>query len=131
MIARPTLPTADVATVLDFATTTNAPAFRTGDLFNVTGVFTPGVVPAAADGYVVLVTPAGEYWSLTPQGLQPGIRPLFRPTTVTTNATVDLLRLPLPPGAALGRYQWLSALAVPGTLNLLTPIRVTTFDVVP
>lgn len=127
----PVLPTADVATVLDFATTTNAPAFRTGDLFHVTGVFTPGVVPAAADGYVVLVTPAGEYWSLTPQGLQPGIRPLFRPTTVTTNATVDLLRLPLPPGAALGRYQWLSALAVPGTLNLLTPIRVTTFDVVP
>ena len=127
----PVLPAADVVTVLDFATATNAPTFRTGALFHVTGLFTPGVVPVAADGYVVLVTPAGEYWSLTPQGLQPGIRPLFRPTTVATSATVDLLRLPLPPGAALGRYQWLSALAAPGTLNLLTPIRVTTFDVVP
>ena len=73
----------------------------------------------------------GEYWSLTPQGLQPGIRPFFRPTTVAAATTVDLLRLPLPPGAALGRYQWLSALAAPGTMNLLTPIRVTTFDVVP
>ena len=88
-------------------------------------------MPVTADGYVVLVTPAGEYWSLTPQGLQPGIRPLFRPTTVAAATTVDLLRLPLPPGAALGRYQWLSALAAPGTMNLLTPIRVTTFDVVP
>ncbi len=127
----PLLPVTDVATVLDLATATNAPAFRTGELFHVTGLFTPGDVPVTADGYVVLVTPAGEYWSLTPQGLQPGIRPLFRPTTVAAASTVDLLRLPLPPGAALGRYQWLSALAAPGTLNLLTPIRVTTFDVVP
>lgn len=127
----PVLPSADVTTVLDFATATNASAFRTGDLFHVTGVFTPGVVPVTADGYAVLVTPGGEYWSLTPQGLQPGIRPLFRPTTVAAAVTVDLLRLPLPPGAALGRYQWLSALAAPGTLTLLTPIRVTTFDVVP
>lgn len=127
----PVLPSADVATVLDFATATNAVTFRIGELFHVTGVFTPGVVPVTADGYAVLVTPAGEYWSLTPQGLQPGIRPLFRPTTVAAASTVDLLRLPLPPGAAVGRYQWLSALAAPGTLNLLTPIRVTTFDVMP
>ena len=127
----PILPTADVVTVLDFATATNGAAFRTGDLFHVTGAFTPGIVPVTADGYVVLVTPSGEYWSLTPQGLQPGIRPLFRPTTIAAASTVDLLRLPLPPGAALGRYQWLSALAAPGTLNLITPIRVTAFDVVP
>lgn len=130
-VVLPVLPSADVTTVLDFATATSASTFRTGDLFHVTGVFTPGVVPVTADGYAVLVTPGGEYWSLTPQGLQPGIRPLFRPTTVAAAVTVDLLRLPLPPGAALGRYQWLSALAAPGTLNLLTPIRVTTFDVVP
>jgi hypothetical protein len=127
----PVLPTGDVATVLDFATATNAAAFRTGELLHVTGRFTPGVVPVTADGYVVLVTPAGDYWSLTPQGLLPGIRPLFRPTAVTGPATVDLLRVPLPPGVAVGRYQWLSALAVPGTLDLLTPIRVTPFDVVP
>lgn len=130
-VVMPVLPTADVVTVLDFATATNAPAFRTGDLFHVTGAFTPGIMPVTADGYVVLVTPSGEYWSLTPQGLQPGIRPLFRPTTIAAASTVDLLRLPLPPGAAPGRYQWLSALAVPGTLNLITPIRVTAFDVVP
>jgi hypothetical protein len=127
----PVLPTSDVATVLDFATATNAAVFRTGELLHVTGRLTPGVVPAAADGYVVLATPAGDYWSLTPQGLLPGIRPLFRSTFVTAPATVDLLRVPLPPGVPLGRYQWLSALTAPGTLGLLTPIRVTPFDVVP
>lgn len=127
----PVLPAGDVATVLDFATATNATAFRTGEPLHVTGRFSPGSVPVIADGYVVLRTPAGDYWSLTPQGLQPGIRPLFRPISVTGPATADLLRVPLPPGVALGRYQWLSALAVPGTLDLLTPIRVTTFDVVP
>jgi IPT/TIG domain len=127
----PVLPTSDVATVLDFATATNAAVFRTGELLHVTGRFTPGVASVAADGYVVLVTPAGDYLSLTPLGLLPGIRPLFRPAFVTDPATVDLLRVALPPGVPMGRYQWLSALAVPGTLNLLTPIRVTPFDIVP
>ncbi len=41
------------------------------------------------------------------------------------------MTLPLPVGAPLGQYTWLSALAAPGTLNLLTPIRVSTFTVVP
>ena len=60
----------------------------------------------------------------------PGILPLRR-TTVAVSSTVDLLRLPLPAGAAPGQYTWLSALAVPGTLSLLTPIHSTTFTVVP
>jgi hypothetical protein len=127
----PILPAADAVTVLDFATATNAPSFRVGDPFLVTGVLTPGMAPVTADGYVVLRAPDGTYWSLTPTGLLAGIRPLFQGRTVTGPSTVDLLRLPLPAGAAPGRYQWLSALMTRGTLTPLTPIRVAVFDVVP
>lgn len=128
----PVLPTADtiVPTVLDFTTAVNAPSFRTGDPFVTTATFTPGDTATAVDAYTVLQFPTGQYYSLTPGGLVPGILPLLR-TTVTGSSTIPLLALPLPAGAPLGQYTWLSALAAPGTLNLLTPIRVSTFAVVP
>ena len=128
----PVLPVADtlVPTVLGVATAVNAASFRTGDPFVVTATFTPGDDPTEVDAYAVLQFPDGQFHSLTPQGLVPGILPLRR-TTVAASSTVDLLRLPLPAGAAPGQYTWLSALAVPGTLSLLTPIHSTTFTVVP
>ena len=128
----PVLPAADtlVPTVLGVTTAVNAASFRTGDPFVVTATFTPGDDPTEVDAYTVLQFPNGQYHSLTPQGLVPGILPLRR-TTVAAASTTDLLRLPLPAGAAPGQYTWLSALAVPGTLNLLTPIHSTTFTVVP
>lgn len=128
----PVLPQLDtvVPTVLDFTTAVNAASFRTGDAFVTTATFTPGDTATAVDAYTVLQFPTGQYYSLTPNGLVPGILPLLR-TTVTGASTMDLLRLPLPAGAPLGQYTWLSALAAPGTLNLLTPIRVSTFTVVP
>lgn len=128
----PVLPQLDtvVPTVLDFTTAVNAASFRTGDAFVTTATFTPGDTATAVDAYTVLQFPTGQYYSLTPNGLVPGILPLLR-TTVTGSSTMDLLRLPLPAGAPLGQYTWLSALAAPGTLNLLTPIRVSTFTVVP
>jgi hypothetical protein len=128
----PVLPALDtiVPTVLDFTTTVNAPSFRTGAPFVTTATFTPGDTATAVDAYTVLQFPTGQYYSLTPGGLVPGILPLLR-TTVTGSSTIPLLALPLPAGAPLGQYTWLSALAAPGTLNLLTPIRVSTFTVVP
>ena len=128
----PVLPAADtiVPTVLGVTTAVNAASFRTGDPFVVTATFTPGDDAIEVDAYTVLQFPNGQYHSLTPQGLVPGILPLRR-TTVATTSTIDLLRLPLPAGAAPGQYTWLSALAVPGTLNLLTPITSSTFTVVP
>lgn len=128
----PVLPQLDtvVPTVLDFTTAVNATAFRTGDAFVTTATFTPGDTATAVDAYTVLQFPTGQYYSLTPGGLVPGILPLLR-TTVTGSSTIPLLALPLPAGAPLGQYTWLSALAAPGTLNLLTPIRVSTFTVVP
>ena len=128
----PVLPAADtlVPTVLGVTTAVNAASFRTGDPFVVTATFTPGDDAIEVDAYTVLQFPNGQYHSLTPQGLVPGILPLRR-TIVAAASTTDLLRLPLPAGAAPGQYTWLSALAVPGTLNLLTPIHGTTFTVVP
>lgn len=128
----PVLPAADtlVPTVLGVTTAVNAASFRAGDPFVVTATFTPGDDAIEVDAYTVLQFPNGQYHSLTPQGLVPGILPLRR-TIVAAASTTDLLRLPLPAGAAPGQYTWLSALAVPGTLNLLTPIHGTTFTVVP
>ncbi|MFN7980053.1 MAG: IPT/TIG domain-containing protein [Vicinamibacterales bacterium] len=128
----PVLPQLDtvVPTVLDFTTAVNASTFRTGDPFVTTATFSPGDTATAVDAYTVLQFPTGQYYSLTPNGLVPGILPLLR-TTVTGASTIPLLSLPLPAGAPLGQYTWLSALAAPGTLNLLTPIRVSTFTVVP
>lgn len=129
----PVLPEADTLgpPVLDLSTSVNAGAYRAGELFVTTARFSPGDVPAAVDAYAVLQTPSGGLFSLTPAGLVPGVAPLARTLAVPAPFTQELLRLPLPAGTPTGRYTWLSALALPGTLQLLTPIRVTTFDVVP
>lgn len=124
-------PYTPVVTALDLSTVVNAATVRTGDLVVVTAHFSPGAAPVMADAYVVLLMPSGEYWSLTPSGIVPGIRPRFRGISVTAESATEVVRVVVPPGLAAGSYQWLSALAQPGTLNLLTPIRVTPFDVVP
>lgn len=129
----PVLPVADTLgpPVLDLSTSVNAATFRAGDPFVTVASFAPGDLPAAVDAYAVLQMPSGALFSLTPTGLVPGIQPLAQGLVVSGAFTRDLLRLPLPAGTPPGRYAWLSALALPGTLNLVTPIRVTTFDVVP
>lgn len=128
--ASPILPAAPAASTLDVAPVMNAAAFRAGDPFVLSVAFTPGVAPVVADVYVVLQTPTGDYWSLTSSGLRVGVIPLDR-RTVAAAASVELARLPLPGGLAAGRYTWYTALAAPGTLSLLTPVRTTAFDIVP
>ncbi len=127
----PVLPAASVATVLGVSVATNAASYRTGDVFVVTTTLTPGDVPVNADAYVVLTTPTGEYWSLTPGGLVPGVRPYSGNQTVAAASTLEVLRAPLPAGTPVGTYQWLTALAAPGTLQLLTPVRSQGFAVIP
>ncbi|MEZ5289614.1 MAG: IPT/TIG domain-containing protein [Vicinamibacterales bacterium] len=128
---QPVLPGPDVVTVLDLTPALNAATFRTGELLHLTGQLTPGVAPAAADAYVVLQTPTGELWSLTPSGLVRGIAPRYAGLVVAASSVLDLVQTPLPPGVAPGRYQWLTALTAPGTLSLLSPIRAVAFDVLP
>lgn len=128
--AGPILPTTPVATVLDVAPVMNAAAFRVGDPFVLSATLTPGAAPIDADLYMVLQTPAGEYWSLTSSGVRVGIFPLQR-RSVATATTLPLAQLPLPSGLAFGRYVWNAALAAPNTLQLLTPVRTFAFDLVP
>lgn len=128
--ASPILPAAPQTTVLDVAPVMNASAFRVGDPFVLSVALSPGPVPVTADLYVVLQTPTGEYWSLTPAGVRVGVFPLGR-RTVGAASSVELARLPLPGGLAFGAYTWYTALAAPGTFTLLTPVRSTTFAVAP
>ena len=88
-------------------------------------------MPVSADVYVVLQTPAGEFRSLTPGGLLPGVRPLFTNRLVAAASTVEVLRASVPAGVPTGAYQWLTALAVPGTLQLTTPVHATPFLLLP
>lgn len=129
----PVLPVADtiVPTVLDFTSALNASSFRAGDPFVITANFTPGPAAVVADAYVVLVAPTGQYYSLTPGGVVAGVAPLYASRVVDAAAAVEVLRVPLPGGIPFGTYQCLTALAVPGTAGLLTPIRTSTFTVTP
>ncbi|MEZ5419310.1 MAG: hypothetical protein R2708_18500 [Vicinamibacterales bacterium] len=132
-VVDPILPVLDTQgpPVLALTTSVTAATVRAGDPFAVAAAFSPGDTPVVVDAYVVLLTPAGEYWSLTPTGLVSGLLPYIEQTAVVGAFSRELLRLPLPPGTPPGRYTWLSALALPGTLNLVTPIRTTSFDVMP
>ncbi len=132
-VVDPVLPVADtiVPAVLDFTSGVNAASYRAGDPLVVTANFAPGAAPVTADAYVVLVDPGGNYYSLTPAGVVAGVAPLYAGRVVDQTAAVEVLRAPLPGGVPLGTYRWLTALAVPGTAQLLTPIRTTTFTVTP
>ena len=127
----PVLPAAEVTTVLGVSVATNAASYRAGDVLVVTTTLTPGEVPTNADAYVVLATPAGDYWSLTPGGVAPGVRPYFVNRTVAVASILEVLRAVLPAGVPAGTYQWLTALAVPGTVQPLTPVQSQSFVVTP
>jgi hypothetical protein len=127
----PLLPSDDVASVLGVSSSTNAASYRTGDVVTVAVSTTPGAVPVSVDVYVVLQTPAGEYQSLTSGGLVPGLRPFSGNRLVASASTFEALRAAVPAGVPPGAYQWLTALAVPGTLQLMTPVHATPFTVAP
>lgn len=125
------MPVLPADSVLDVSVATNAASYRPGDLLVVTTSLSPGEVPTNADAYLLLTTPGGEYWSLTPAGFVPGVRPYFVNRTVAVASTTEVLRGTLLAGVPPGAYHWLTALAVPGSVQLLTPVRSHTFVITP
>jgi len=125
----PVLPVADVP--MQLTTALNATSYRPGDLLTLTASFTPGALPQAGDVYVVLQTPGGQLQSVTPAGLVPGLVPFARNIGPASAQTRELLGAIIPVGTPPGAYQWLSAMVLPGTLTLLTPIDITSFSILP
>lgn len=109
-------------------TSVNAASFDAGDVMRVAVSLMPGAAPTPVDAYLVLRLPNGRYLSWTGSALVPGLVPVVRNLTPVRFSGV-VLQLVVPPGAPPGTYAWLSALASPGTLNLLTSITETTFTI--
>ncbi|MDH4063964.1 MAG: hypothetical protein OEW19_06160 [Acidobacteriota bacterium] len=128
-LAVPIPPMLDVS--MQLTTALDAVSYRAGDPLTLSASFTPGLLPQAADVYVVLQAPVGQIQSLTPLGLVPGLAPLMRHVAPADPVTQELLRTVIPAGTAPGSYQWLSAMTSPGTLNLLTSIATTSFTITP
>lgn len=108
----------------------NAASFSAGQVLALTVSHEPGSLAGAADAYVVLQFPDGALFSLTSAGLVPGILPFAR-STGPGAWMQEVLRVVVPPGVPVGAYAWYTALAEPGTLNLVTDIAVTPFSIVP
>lgn len=125
----PVLPVTDTAAQL--TTTVNASTVSPGQTLALTVSFTPGATPVTGDAYLVLQLPSGGLLSLTPGGLVPGAVPFVRAVTPAAALTQEVLRIVLPAGTPPGGYTWLSALTVPGTLELLTPLASTAFTITP
>jgi hypothetical protein len=74
--------------------------------------------------------PNGQLLSWTGTGLVPGLVPIARGFVPVPYSGV-VARVVIPRGAPAGRYTWLSALTVSGTLGLMTPISETVFTITP
>jgi uncharacterized repeat protein (TIGR03803 family) len=109
----------------------NVSALRAGQTLTVNAVLTPGDLTARADAYVVIQMPWGAYYSLQiGGGLVPGLVPIvrnFTPMAITLPIFVHTFAANYPPGP----YTFLSALTVPGTLQLLQPIQSQTVTFTP
>lgn len=103
-------------------------SFDAGDVLQLSASLTPGTAPTPVDAYLVLRLPNGQFLSWTGNGFAPGLVPMRRNLMPVRYSGVVLQTL-IPPGTPAGTYAWLSALASPGTLNLLTPITETTFTI--
>jgi hypothetical protein len=111
------------------AVTTNAASYSIGQTMTVIGTLVPLNSPAAADAYVVLQLPNGQYLSLQlGGGLVPGIVPIAR-GIVPFNYAGVLTQHTFTGGEPPGRYIWLAALTQPGTLNLIGPLQQIPFTV--
>ena len=78
----------------------------------------------------MLELPNGQFLSWTGNGLVPGLVPVGRGVQAQ-KFRGKLAELQIPPGVPVGPYRWLSALAQPGTLNLVTPIAEKRFSIAP
>ncbi|MEZ5289214.1 MAG: amidohydrolase [Vicinamibacterales bacterium] len=83
---------------------------------------------APADAYVVLRMPGGQLMSWTGSALVPGLVPLVR-NFAPADFDGLILQLQVPAGTPPGVYTWMSALAEPGSLTLLTAIAEQAFTI--
>lgn len=91
----------------------------------------PGSLIGAVDAYVVLQSPAGQYYSLQLNGtFVPGVVPVARGFGAFPYDGAVML-VSVPAGSPAGTYQLLSALTQAGTVNLVTAISSTTVTVAP
>ena len=105
---------------------TNTLALRAGDTLVASAVMAPGPITTPVDAYVVLQLPTGQYYSLQlGSGLVPGIVPIARGFVPFPYAGA-IFQQAFPASFPPGPYTFLSALTVPGSLELLTPIASTT-----
>lgn len=111
-------------------TSLNDPVLSPGETLSLSASLIPGVSLAPVDAYVVVQLPDGQFLSWTGTALVPGLVPIVRDFT-PIRFSGEIGRLVIPAGTPPGTYRWLSALAQPGTLNLLTPIAETTFTITP
>ena len=120
----------NIQTHLTLTTDVNGSRFRPGQRMDVSVSLLPGTSPAPADAYLVLQLPNGQFLSWTGNGLVPGLVPVARGVK-PQRFRGKLAELQIPPGVPVGPYRWLSALAQPGTLNLVTPISEARFSIAP
>jgi hypothetical protein len=120
----------NIQTHLTLSTNLNGSRFRPGQRMDVSVSLLPGTSPAPADAYLVLQLPNGQFLSWTGGGLVPGLVPIARGVH-PQRFHGKLAELQIPPGVPVGPYRWLSALAQPGTLNLVTPISEARFSIAP
>lgn len=114
-----------------FCATLSAAAVAVGGSSTLGVTMFPGSLRSAVDAYVVLQTPAGQYYSLQLNGTwAPGIQPVAR-RFVPFVHDGPVLTVGIPAGTPAGGYSLLSALTQTGTLKLVTPISTVTFTVTP
>lgn len=112
-------------------TSTSAASVATGGSVLVSATMNPGALTSPVDAYVVMATPDGRFLSLQLDGrLLPGLVPIGR-GFVPFAYSGPIFQMTIPPGTPAGAYVFYSALAAPGTLNLVTPIATAVMVVTP
>ena len=106
----------------------NQPSFAVSDILVATAtLFPPPNVGPLVDAYVVLQLPTGQFLSLQEGGgVVPGIVPFAKNVAPLAFEKV-VLQYAFNGSEPPGVYTWHSALTEPGTLALVSPLRMTTF----
>ena len=114
---------------MDLAVRLNDAIFDTGETLAVTSALSAGSTPTPVDAYIVVQLPTGQFLSLQlGGGLVPGIVPIARGFVPFTYEGI-LANYTFTGGEPGGTYTWYAVLTEPGTLNFVSPLRQTTFNV--
>jgi hypothetical protein len=107
---------------LNLTLSTNQTTYTTGSL-HVLSASASSTTAVAADVYVVVQLPTGQFFSLTAAGgVTPGLVPFFAGLSLPAGfsfPTSPIFSMTLP-ALPVGTYTWLGAFTAPGTLDLLS-----------